>query len=361
MEKLLFLFVIALIAMSCQDEENNLQINVPSSQAQKFQVVQITDQGEIIPIDNNKTRSSEQGETALQFATEADYQLCMTEINNMPSNERLDYVDSNVFTSLQELAEKADDELEMIGNEATSESDFKTKYSQYVEKYKGLLITNQYDDEDLSLYVPDGDNVSTYFINGNHKVVIGNEIKEISLSKDMSASDKAVFAYIPSPGETNHFNFQEFIRNEKKTTGRVELNNNHGIYVHVGCQKKTWHGWKRDKHRDIYFQLAASPMMFTLPNVAGAAYNIDFVRYHAFHSVGKIDNWYAGFIKDGARYLSGTISVWTDITANSAEQVSYKNVFARYVGKYGNYGTHVLPKLDPSNAYGGSFGLTLMN
>lgn len=242
MTKLLLLSVIALVAMSCQDEAANLKIDNPSQHPQKFQVVQITDQGEIIPTGNSKTRSSEQGETALQFTTEADYQLCLTEISNMSAKERLAFVNSNDFISLQELAVIADDELEMIGNEATSESDFKAKYSKYVEKYKGLLITNQYDDEDLSLYVPDGDNISTYFINSNRKVVIGNKVKEISISDDMSVSDKAIYAYTPLAGETNIFHFQNFIRDEKKTTGRVELLSSTGIDVHVGCQKKMWYG-----------------------------------------------------------------------------------------------------------------------
>lgn len=359
MKNLLFLSAIALVAMSCQDETANLQIDSPSSQPQKFQVVQITDQGEIISTDNSKTRSGVQGETALQFATETDYQLCLAEISNMSAKERLAFVDSNDFISLQELAVIADDELEMIGDEATSESDFRTKYAQYVEKYKGLLITNQHDEEDLSLYVPDGDNVSTYFINSNRKVVIGNKVKEISINNDMSASDKAVYAYNPLAGETNTFHFQHFIRDEKKTTGRVELRNTSEIFVHVGCQKKRWYGWKRDDHRDIYFQLAASPMYFTLPDAGGNPYNLDNVQFHAFRSVGEI-NWKTGGLKSGSATLTGSIYVWTDITANNSEQVSYKFVYADYEDPRKRYGTHVFPKLDKNNAYGGSFTLTIM-
>ena len=359
MKKLLFLTAIALAAISCQDEENNLPIDNSSSQPQKFQVVQITDQGEIIPTDNSKTRSSIQGETALQFASEADYQLSLKEINDMQSCNRLAYVDANDFISLQELAVKADEELEEIANTATSESDFKTKYSQYVEKYKGLLVTNKYDNEDLSLYVPDGDNVSTYLVNSNRKVVIGNEVKKISLSDDMSESDKAVYAYTPLSGETNSFNFQNFIEDKKKTTGRVDLESSRVIKVHVGCQKKTWHGWKRDNHRDVYFQLDAAPMFFELRNVAGVYYPVDYIRFHAFRNNGKIE-FRTGGLKLDATSLSGTISVWTDLTVNTSEQVSYKNVYVDYEGKYGNYGIYTLPKLDPSNAYGGEFTVVLI-
>ena len=359
MKKLLFLTASALVAFSCQVEENSLPIDNSSSQAQKFQVVQITDQGEIIPTDNSKTRSSIQGETALQFASEADYQLSLKEISDMQSCNRLAYVDANDFISLQELAVKADEELEEIANTATSESDFKTKYSQYVEKYKGLLVTNKYDNEDLSLYVPDGDNVSTYLVNSNRKVVIGNEVKKISLSDDMSESDKAVYTYTPLSGETNHFNFQNFIEDKKKTTGRVDLESSRVIKVHVGCQKKTWHGWKRDNHRDVYFQLDAAPMFFELRNVAGVYYPVDYIRFHAFRNNGKIE-FRTGGLKLDATSLSGTISVWTDLTVNTSEQVSYKNVYVDYEGKYGNYGIYTLPKLDPSNAYGGEFTVVLI-
>ena len=263
MKKILFLATILLANISCQEEEINTQIEPSVPQSKNLQIVQITNQGEIIPINGTTTRSSVEGELALQFISESDYQSTITEISHMTAKERLEYVDN--FISLQKLANEADMELDEIGAVATSEADFRKRYAQYVEKYSEKLITNKYDVEDLTLYVPDGDNLSTYLINENKKVVIGNEVKEISLNNDMSSSEKAVFAADTRAGATNQFTFKE-TKDGKKTTGSVTLEASSGIFVHVGCQKKLWYGWRRDTHRDIFFQLSASPMYYTLPN-----------------------------------------------------------------------------------------------
>lgn len=275
----------------------------------------------------------------------------------MAAKERLAYVGN--FTSLQKLADGADMELDEIGESATSEADFRKKYAQYAEKYSGKLITNKYDAEDLTLYVPDGDNLSTYLINENKKVVIGNEVKEISLNNDMSSSEKAVFAADTRAGTTNQFTFKE-TKDGKKTTGSVTLETSSGIYVHVGCQKKLWYGWRRDKHRDIFFQLSAYPMYFTLPNAAGEPYRLNSVQYHAFHNNGGDYKFATGGLQPGSKSLSGNLRVWTDMMVNTADSVLYKYVYVNYEGgKYGNFGDHKLPRLDNSKAYGGSFTLTM--
>ena len=238
MKKILFLATILLANISCQEEEINTQIEPSVPQSKNLQIVQITNQGEIIPINGTTTRSSVEGELALQFISESDYQSTITEISHMTAKERLEYVDN--FISLQKLANEADMELDEIGAVATSEADFRKRYAQYVEKYSEKLITNKYDVEDLTLYVPDGDNLSTYLINENKKVVIGNEVKEISLNNDMSSSEKAVFAADTRAGATNQFTFKE-TKDGKKTTGSVTLEASSGIFVHVGCQKKLWY------------------------------------------------------------------------------------------------------------------------
>lgn len=356
MKKILFLTAILLANISCQEEEINTQVD-STLQPKNRQVVQITEQGEIIPMGDANTRSSVKGELALQFISESDYQSAIAEIGHMNAKERLAY--TNNFISLQELAAKADEELDEIGSAATSEADFRKKYAQYVEKYNGKLITNKYDPEDLTLYVPDGDNLSTYLINENKKVVIGNEIKTVSLDDDMSDSEKAVFATDAKAGTTNQFTFKE-TRDGKKTTGSVTLENSSGIFVHVGCQKKLWYGWRRDNHRDIFFQLNASPMYFTLPNIAGVPYQLNEVQYHAFHDNGGDYTFATGGLKPGNRSLSGELHVWTDMMVDLADSVVYKYVYVNYEGrKYGDFGNHKLPKLDNSKAYGGNFTLTM--
>lgn len=357
MKKILFLTTIALAAISCQDEESNLQVSSTSPVSNKFQVVQITNQGEIIPLDNGKTKSLIEAETALQFVSEADYQSALAEISNMNSESKLSFVASNDFASLQELAIQADKELDEIENEATSESDFRAKYAQYVEKYSGKLITNQYDSEDLTLYVPNGDNLSTYLINKNQKVVIGNQIRTITLNNDMSASDKILYAPASRAGETNQFTFKEVV-GKMKTTGSVTIEASAAIRVHIGCQKKLWYGWRRDNHRDIYYQINASPMHYTVPNAKGDVQEVPYVQYHVFRNDGDF-SFFVGGLMPGKPQIKGNLKVWTDATvANVNDLVEYNNVFVRYEGKFGSFGKYKLPRLGTTRAYGGEFTLT---
>lgn len=349
MKKILFLTAILLANISCQEEEINTQVD-STLQPKNRQVVQITEQGEIIPMGDANTRSSVKGELALQFISESDYQSAIAEIGHMNAKERLAY--TNNFISLQELAIKADEELDEIGSAATSEADFRKKYTQYVEKYNGKLITNKYNPEDLTLYVPDGDNLSTYLINENKKVVIGNEVKEISLNNDMSTSEKAVFANIPLSGATNTYSFKEIVGG-KKTTGSVEIDARAYINVHVGCQKKLWYGWRRDNHRDIYYQIDASPMAYRYIGPYGQEIYTNYIQYFAYHSDGD-KNITVGSLLPNTFYLSGTLRVWTDMTVNLKDSVLYNNVYPLYKKDLGKF---KLPKLDNSKAYGGSFNL----
>lgn len=349
MKKILFLVATVLACISCQ-EEISTQAESFVPQSKNLQVVQITDQGEIIPVNGTVTRSSIEGELALQFASESAYQSTITEISRMTAKERLAYTDN--FTSLQKLAAEADKELDEIGEAATNEADFRKKYAQYVEKYSGKLITNKYDAEDLTLYVPDGDNLSTYFINENKKVVIGNEIKKVSLNNDMSDSEKAVFATTALANETtNRFDFKETV-DGKKTTGNIEIDSRAYINVHVGCQKKLWYGWRRDDHRDIYYQVAASPMAYRYIGPYGQELYTNNIQYYAYHNDGD-KHVTVGSLQPGGQYLSGTLRVWTDNSvSNVKDSVEYNNVYALYENKLGKF---KLPKLNNSESYGGDF------
>ena len=349
MKKILFLATILLANISCQEEEINTQIEPSVPQSKNLQIVQITNQGEIIPINGTTTRSSVEGELALRFISESDYQSTITEISHMTAKERLEYVDN--FISLQKLANEADMELDEIDAVATSEADFRKRYAQYVEKYSEKLITNKYDVEDLTLYVPDGDKLSTYLINENKKVVIGNEVKEISLNNDMSSSEKAVFAADTRAGATNRFDFKETV-GKKKTTGNIEIDSRAYINVHVGCQKKMWYGWKRDDNRDIYYQVAASPMAYRYIDPYGQELYTNNIQYFAYHNDGD-KHVTVGSLQPGGQYLSGTLRVWTDNSvSNVKDSVEYNNVYALYENKLGKF---KLPKLNNSESYGGDF------
>lgn len=353
MKKILFLTAILLANISCQEEEINTQVD-STLQPKNRQVVQITEQGEIIPMGDANTRSSVKGELALQFISESDYQSAIAEIGHMNDKERLAY--TNNFISLQELAIKADEELDEIGNAATSEADFRKKYAQYVEKYNGKLITNKYDPEDLTLYVPDGDNLSTYLINENRKVVIGNKIKEISLNNDMGATDKVLFAAKASSNEAGG----KHIHNEaQKTTYGVTLQQNMLLRVHIGFQKKRWYGWKRDNHRDAYYYLEASPFQYNYwikpaKDAPERQINISRPDLYFFENQGTVD-YDSGYILSGSKVLTGKLYVWTDYTVES-DSIFYKQV----VRANGIDRNIKMPKCNKSKAYTLDFTLNYL-
>ena len=350
MKKQVILMAVALLAVSCQEEEFKATMNevLPSK---GMQVVQITKQGEIIPFGKGNTRSNNENATALQFVSESAYQQALKTISTLNKKEKLFYVTTENFSSLQQIAKDADQELEIIGSEASSEADFREKYAKYVEKYEGILITNPYDKEDLSLYVPDGDNLETYFANENQQVVIANEIKDVSLNNDLSDSDKSVVAPLAVTDLTNQYTFNE-TNGSKKTTGSVTIETHNYIRVHVGCQKKMWYGWKRDDNRDVYFNLAGDHMVHTYqgPYTEQPSIPVTDVRFYVFHNDGNF-SYKCGEMKTGETILNGTLSVWTDMTAGP-DSTTYTQV---YMNPEKKFGTYKIPTCRASNALGGSF------
>lgn len=167
----------------------------------------------------------------------------------------------------------------------------------------------------------------------------------------MSSSEKAVFAADTRAGATNRFDFKETV-GKKKTTGNIEIDSRAYINVHVGCQKKMWYGWKRDDNRDIYYQVAASPMAYRYIDPYGQELYTNNIQYFAYHNDGD-KHVTVGSLQPGGKYLSGTLRVWTDNSvSNVKDSVEYNNVYALYENKLGKF---KLPKLNNSESYGGDF------
>ena len=177
--------------MSCQNED--LVTKGAGAVNAKIQLVQVTDNGQFIPVSDGARSVDAEASYALQFDSKMTYDAAIKQLETMSDEEKLAFAERYGLQSLQQLAVVADEELEQIGAEATSEADFRKKYEAYKEKYAGILITNPYDSSDLSLYVPDGDNVSTYLMNANGMVAIGDAVEIMKLKKEMSKSDKACF------------------------------------------------------------------------------------------------------------------------------------------------------------------------
>lgn len=178
--------MIAFIAMSlvaCDNDEQNL-LDPPKPES-TVSAVMVKD-GKIV---STQTRASENmGTVALKFKDEASLASFKRSLSNETDAEKQKNIMSYGVRTLHDLAEQADDELEKIGVEASSEEQFRSLYNVYKAKYNGLLISNKHDSTDLTLYVPDEDNVESYIANNEGVYVVGNTVVKANLNNDVSTS-----------------------------------------------------------------------------------------------------------------------------------------------------------------------------
>lgn len=221
------------------------------------------------------TRNSGNGDnTVLSFNDKQSYDKFMLKLNSLDNKAKQQLVNGLGFVNLVSIAEQADEELEMIGEMSKTESDFRLAYHDYKRRYDGILVSNDVDSLDLSLYTPavEGSNLQ-YVINGNHKIIIGGEFVEVPVQNRMNEQDRVLFAnnelrVIQKPllcetrsiaseyaGESDWpvNGFVEVV-GSKKTIFSCELDNSY-MSFHFGSQKKMWYGWKRDNDRCFYFRL----------------------------------------------------------------------------------------------------------
>lgn len=349
MKRFIYVFAASLTMVSCQNEE--LMPEKASVENAKVQLVQMVDNGQFVPVSKEARSIDAEASYVLQFDSKTTYDATIQQLEAMSTEEKLAFSESYGLQSLQQLAIMADEELEQIGAEATSEADFRKKYEAYKEKYAGILITNPYDSSDLSLYVPDGDNVSTYLIGANKTVIIEDETNTIPLLQDLSISDKMKFTpKVKTYVENNNINldcgFQEILKGSKKTTCNVHLEpTDLFVTVSIGIQKKMWYGWKRDSNRDIYYHIVLNNFTYNYWGPYGQQINIACPSLYAFKKTGKI-TYKTGYLTGGSRSLSGVIYVWHDIIAGS-ETVTHREVVVDNVLQR----TAVLPKCSKEDAY----------
>ena len=348
MKNFIYVFIASLAVISCQNED--LVTEKASMENAKVQLVQVTDKGQIVPV-NNVARAIGNGVSyALQFDSQTTYDAIVKQLEMMSVKERMTFIEKYGLQSLQQLAVVADKELERIGAEASSEADFKEKYEAYKAKYIDALISNPYDDSDLSLYVSDGDKICTYLIGESKKVIIGDEVNTIVLSQDLSNSDKNAFvpgttSYVESRAANLDCGFQEILNGSKKTTCNVHLEPaDLFVSVSIGIQKKMWYGWKRDNNRDIYYHIDLNNFTYNYWGPYGNQVNIGCPSLYVFKGTGSID-YKTGYLTGGSRSLSGMIYVWHDIIAGS-EMVAHQGVVMNNAFEK----TAVFPKCDKGSA-----------
>ena len=306
---------------SCNDETINMESHAPNNQS--IQLVKI-ENGKVLSYETSRSSNTSDG-YALKFATEDIYNSVIFQLSNMTTKEKLAYITKLGLTSLQKTSIIADTELEKIGAEAIDENDFREKYEIYKNKYEGILIPNLYDDNDLSLYVPDGDNILTYLVSNTKTIVVGEEVRSISLTNDMSESDKAVFTpkakTLYSRAVTwydNGFN-EKYAGGNKKLTFDVSIKDpaERTMNVHLGAQKDMWYGWKRDTAREFYFESYLDNFIYLATTGTHIVEVPRSQRYCYGDCGGKLDI----ILGKGGAFtsipISGKMYVWTDMIAES--------------------------------------------
>lgn len=117
--------------VSCTDETTDF---VGSKEQRNAVEVVVVSNDEVLPAAKTSV-----GDLALQFADEASFDAFKEKLAPLSSDERAALVSRYGIQNLHDLAAKADEELEAIGDKASSLGEFKSMYKDYQKKYDGLL------------------------------------------------------------------------------------------------------------------------------------------------------------------------------------------------------------------------------
>lgn len=321
MRKVIYTMLTLLAFVACQNEDIAIQ-NSTKVIDSKIQLVELIDGNQIVPVIKGARTVEQNADYALRFDSKATYNATLEQLEKMSNEERLAFAKNYGLQSLQELAQVADEELETIGTEAVNEVDFRTKYAIYKAKYDGLLVSNMYDSEDLSLYVPDGDDVVTFLIGKGHKIVVENEVKAVALSDEMGESDRLAFTREeslspisrvaePAPLGENHFKTY-YEGNDRKVTFDIYIENYvvRRVALTLGAQKSMWYGWKRDD-RDFYVDLRLDNFIY-MASGNGHDYPIGRPDKYIFKNTGGKTGANIGNIGTLSPFTKGKAYVWTD-------------------------------------------------
>lgn len=259
-------------------------------------------------------RTSGKGQLALCFQDEATLEKFKTELSNMSSDEREHTISKYGVANLHTLAAEADKELEEIGTNATSEEDFRARYAEYKQKYDGFLLADPKDSTDLSLYVPDGDNIESYIGNTNGFYMVGGKIESVNLKHEVSKAVLLMSNAAPTAGEPTNTS----VYSPKKHKRVYFSAYMQGIYlwVSMSCKKKMWYGWKNDPDRSYYFDpYLSSNFAYLTSGKYGQDVEMGRLPRYIFNNNTK--NGFSiilGKLK-GAFPITGEFYTWTDMTS----------------------------------------------
>ncbi len=308
MKKILFAFL-TVFTVACNEGGFNLEPNEPSLQNEVSTVYVNGYQ-----INKSRTRANAEDQPALRFKDYNALEKFKAELNEIPDSAKIAVINKYGITSLHNIALIADSELEDIGNSANSEPEFRKLYKQYKSKYERWLIPNEIDTTDLTLYVPDEDNLMSYIANSNMVYVVGDKVLTVSLDKSLSESmtrlSKASVNSSATPTNTSVFSPKK----GKKIYFDAYMTNIR-MKVKMHCTKKMWYGWKNDPHRSYYFDsyLSQNFVYLGIGQYGQEAIAPRLPRYVFNKNVSNGFDIILGKTNGGV--ISGEIYTWTDRTS----------------------------------------------
>lgn len=308
----------ALLAMSCSNDDQIETVENLSGANWESPKVVLVENGCVLPATRSVEDSSK---LALYFNDEQSFLNFKKSLDNVSDYEKQEIVSSLGFKSLHDIADEADDELEELGKKAATETIFRNMYAEYVAKYSNLLIRNNVDTTDLSLYVPDGENLDSYLVNESKQIVIGNKVIPIKLQNNLSKGvvdaskmmidyDKGVSTYAATE-DVNRFVYSP--KKHKRVYFNAYMKSVY-MWVQMYAKKKMWYGWKNDPNREYFFDSFLSgtfQYQFQQPN--GAIISMRLPRYIFNNNVKNGFNIILGKTNGGV--ITGEIRTWTDMTS----------------------------------------------
>ena len=303
MRKVFFLSIFAVLTACSNDlSEQGIEDVVPSTQA--VSVVRVED-GQILP----STRAAQNGgELTLRFRDEKALNDFEAKLSSMSDSQAQQTINDLGVENLYDLSEKADDELERIGEQATSIENFNAKYKEFLAKYQGLLTRDNRITESLSLIVPgqyDGKKPLSFILNQKAQIVVGNEVRTVDTKSLQANSSTQLFSTnaiatnsndvydnggrITYPGKRIYY--QLIFRQTRLNFG-------------MSAEKKMWYGWKKDKHRNFYYVPELTNFIYAVNNVPMYVY----VNCSGFETI-------LGNPIQPKQPVKGQLYIWTDITS----------------------------------------------
>lgn len=257
---------------------------------------------------SNGRATVDNGVATLAFKTDRQFYEFYEEFQSLSDEQKWSKINLLGVKNIYDLAINADTELDSIGENAASENDFREKYEDYVEKYKGILIRNYEDATDLTLYVPEDLTDICFIANECGEYVIGGEVKKVELAETLPESVLALNQVSTLAEEENINSYSYKPKSGKRVKFSIDRKYD-TVKISMSTQKKMWYGWKNDPHREYIIE----------PHFTSGNFKLRvpyYIRYWAKSKNGINDEW--GDVTD-ANPLSGTIYTWTDMTAETDE------------------------------------------